>query len=179
MRRDGGPARSQGMIVYATVLETKKLLQNLDGWLQKATAFAEAKKFDPNVLLQSRLAPDMLPLMFQIQAACDQAKYAAARTAGKEAPSHPDNEKTIDDARKRVAAVVEYLGTFSKADFDGVDGRKVSLPRWEGKSMTATDYLLEHALPNFFFHLTTAYNLIRHAGVDIGKRDYLGTLSLR
>jgi hypothetical protein len=167
------------MIVYATVLETRKLLLNLDGCLQKATAFAEAKKFDPNVLLQSRLAPDMLPLMFQIQAACDQAKYAAARTAGKEPPSHPDTEKTIDDARKRIATVVEYLGTFSKADFDGVDGRTVRLPRWEGKSMTATDYLLEHALPNFFFHLTTAYNLLRHAGVDIGKRDYLGALTLR
>jgi hypothetical protein len=167
------------MLVYATVLETKKLLLNLDGWLQKAVAFAETKKFDPNVLLQSRLAPDMLPLMFQIQNACDHAKFAAARTAGKEAPSHPDNEKTMDEARKRIATVVEYLGTFTKADYDGVEERTVRLPRWEGKSMTATDYLIEHALPNFYFHLTTAFALIRHAGVDVGKRDYLGSITLR
>jgi hypothetical protein len=167
------------MLVYATVLETKKLLLNLDGWLQKAIAFAETKKFDPNVLLQSRLAPDMLPLLFQIQNACDQAKYVAARTAGKEPPSHPDTEKTIDDARKRIATVVEYLGTFTQADFDGVEGRIIRLPRWEGKGMTATDYLIEHALPNFFFHVTTAYNLLRHAGVDVGKRDYLGSMNLR
>jgi hypothetical protein len=167
------------MTTYAIVLETRKLLQNLDGWLQKATAFAETRKVDPNVLLQSRLAPDMLPLLFQIQAACDQAKYGASRTAGKEPPSHPDTEKTMDDARKRIATVVEYLGTFTKADFDRVEARTIRLPRWEGKAMTATDYLVEHALPNFFFHLTTAYALIRHAGVDVGKKDYLGALSIR
>ncbi len=167
------------MSIYASVLEHKKLLQNLDGWLQKAVAFAETKKFDPNVLLQSRLAPDMLPLLFQIQAACDSAKYGASRTAGKEPPSHPDTEKTIDEARKRVAAVVSYLGTFSKTDFDAAATRTISLPRWEGKSMPGTDYFAEHAQPNFFFHLTTAYALLRHAGVDIGKRDYLGALSLR
>jgi hypothetical protein len=166
-------------MIYATVLETKKLLRNLDGWLEKAVAFAEAKKFDPNVLLQSRLAPDMFPLLRQIQAACDQAKYGAARTAGKEPPSHPDNEQTMAEARTRIATVVSYLDTFASKDFDGADARTIRLPRWEGKSMKATDYFVEHALPNFFFHVTTAYAILRHNGVDVGKRDYLGALSLR
>jgi uncharacterized protein len=167
------------MSIYLTVLETKKLLRNVDGWLDKATAQATAKGFDPNVLLQSRLAPDMFPLMRQIQAACDNAKYAAARAAGKEAPSHPDTEQTLDDARKRIAKVVSYLDEFKEGDFSGIEARVIRLPRWEGKSMTATDYFVEHAIPNFFFHLTTAYLILRHNGVDVGKRDYLGALNLR
>ena len=164
---------------HVLVLEMKKLLGSLDHCLERAAAHAAAKKFDPGVLLQTRLAPDMFPLMRQIQAACDQAKYAAARTAGVEAPAHADVEQTLDEARARIAAVVSYLGGFSAADFEGADGRTVSLPRWEGRWMTALDYLVEHALPNFFFHLTTAYAILRHSGVDIGKRDYLGTLSFR
>lgn len=167
------------MSIYLMVLETKKLLRNLDSWLDKAVAHATAKGFDPAVLLQSRLAPDMFPLIRQIQAACDQAKYGAARAAGKEPPSHPDTEQSIDDARKRIAKVVSYLDEFKEADFGGIDGRVIKLPRWEGKSMTATDYFLEHATPNFFFHLTTAYVILRHNGVEVGKRDYLGALHLR
>jgi hypothetical protein len=167
------------MVIYTLVLEMKKLLRSLDGCLEKSVAYAATKKFDPNVLLQSRLAPDMFPLIRQIQATCDQAKYAAARTTGKEAPSHPDTETTVDEARKRIAAVVSYLDGFQKADFDGLDGRTVSLPRWEGKSMTALDYFAEHAQPNFFFHLAMSYAILRHNGVDVGKRDYLGQLSLR
>ena len=167
------------MSIYLMVLETKKLLRNLDAWLDKAVAHATAKGFDPAVLLQSRLAPDMFPLIRQIQAACDQAKYGAARAAGKEPPSHPDTEQSIDDARKRIAKVVSYLDEFKEADFGGIDARVIKLPRWEGKSMTATDYFLEHATPNFFFHLTTAYVILRHNGVEVGKRDYLGALHLR
>jgi hypothetical protein len=167
------------MSIYLTVLEVKKLLRNLDAWLEKGVAHAAAKHFDPTVLLQSRLAPDMFPLLRQIQAACDQAKYAASRAAGKTPPSHPDDEQTVEEARKRIATVASYLDTFTQHDFDGIESRSVSLPRWEGKSMTATDYFIEHALPNFFFHLTTAYAILRHNGVDIGKRDYLGTMSLR
>jgi len=166
-------------MVYATILEMKKLLRNLDGWLEKAASTAAAKKFDANVLLQCRLAPDMFPLLRQIQLACDHAKFSAARAAGKEAPKHPDNEQTVDEARKRIATVVSYLETFTKSDFEAVATRTVTLPPWEGKSMHATDYLVEYALPNFFFHLTTAYALLRHNGVDVGKRDYVGSLSLR
>jgi hypothetical protein len=161
------------------VLEMKKLLQALDSCLAKAVANAATRKFDPDVLLQSRLAPDMFPLMRQIQAACDQAKFAAARTAGKEPPSHPDEEQTIDDARKRIASVVAYLEGFRKADFEGSDARSISLPRWEGKSLSGSDYFVEHALPNFFFHLSMSYAILRHSGVDVGKRDYLGPLPFR
>jgi uncharacterized protein len=164
---------------YTIVLEMKKLLRGIDGWLDKAIAFAATKKFDPNTLLQSRLAPDMFPLVRQIQAVCDQAKFAAARTAGKEPPSHPDTEQTIDELRKRIATVVSYLDEFSARDFEGADDRVIALPRWEGKSLTATNYLVEHVMPNFFFHLTTTYAILRHNGVDIGKRDFLGALTWR
>lgn len=167
------------MSTYAMVLEMKKLLGNMDGWLQKAAAFATTKKFDANVLLASRLAPDMFPLVRQIQVACDSAKYAASRTAGKEPPSHPDTEQTIEDVRKRIATTIAYLDTFKESDFAATASRTVSLPRWEGKSMTATDYFVEHAMPNFFFHLTAAYAILRHNGVDVGKSDYLGALNLR
>jgi hypothetical protein len=121
----------------------------------------------------------MFPLMRQIQAACDQAKYAASRGSGKDAPSHPDTETSIAELRARVTKVVEYLGTFKAEDFAGSDDRTISLPRWEGKSMTVTDYVTEHATPNFYFHLTMTYALLRHNGVDVGKRDYLGALSFR
>ena len=167
------------MSTYLLVREMHKLLRSLDHCLEKATAHAAAKKYDPSVLLQSRLAPDMFPLLGQIQATCDQAKFAASRTAGKDTPSHPDTEQTIDDARKRIATVVAYLDTFSQADFDGIEKRTVTTPRWEGKSMTAVNYFVEHAVPNFFFHLTTAYAILRHNGVDVGKRDFLGTLTYR
>lgn len=164
---------------HAFILEMKKLLHGVDGWLDKAVAFAATKKFDANTLLQSRIAPDMFPLVRQIQSTCDQVKYAAARVGGKEPPSHPDTETTIDELKKRIAAVVEYVDTFAASDFEGADERKISLPRWEGKWMTATDYLVQHVQPNFFFHLSMSYALLRHAGVDIGKRDYLGTITFR
>lgn len=167
------------MSIHVFVLEMHKLLKSLDHCLDKAVAHATAKKYDVNHLLHDRLSPDMLPLSFQIQATCDQAKYAASRTAGKEPPAHPDTEKTVEELKKRIANVVSYLETFKKSDFDGVADRTISLPRWEGKSMTAIDYFVEHAQPNFFFHLTTAYAILRHNGVEIGKRDFLGALSQR
>lgn len=167
------------MNFHPIVLEMRKLLRNMDGWLEKAKAHAAAKNFDANVLMQARLSPDMFPLVRQVQAACDSAKYAAARTAGKEPPSHPDNEQTIDDVRARIATVAAYLDTFKASDFDGAEKRTISNPRWEGKTMAAPDYFVEHAVPNFFFHVSMTYALLRHNGVDVGKRDYLGQLSLR
>ena len=166
-------------MLHTFVLEMQKLLRSLDANLDKAAAYAAAKKFDPSVLLHSRLAPDQWPLIRQIQAACDSAKLGAARCAGQDAPAHADTEQTIDEAKKRIATVVAYLDGFKASDFDGVDKRTVTTPRWEGKSMTAPDYFVEHALPNFFFHLTTAYAILRHNGVDVGKRDYLGQLTMR
>ena len=159
--------------------QMKKMLGQLDTWLDKATAHAKTKSFDANTLLQSRLAPDQFPLVRQIQVACDTAKLATARLAGKDAPSHPDTETTIDEIRARVASVRKYLDGFTAKDFEGAAERTISQPRWEGKTMSGADYFREHATPNFFFHMTHAYALLRHAGVDVGKRDYLGPLSLR
>ncbi len=167
------------MSQFPLILEMKKLLKNLDGWIDKAVEFANHKKFDANTLLQSRLAPDMLPLLRQIQLACDHAKGAAARASGKDVPSHPDTEQTIADLKQRIATVTSYLDTFTAKDFEGCDERSVTMPRWEGKSLTATHFLVDYAQPNFYFHLTTAYALIRHAGVDVGKKDFIGSLPWR
>lgn len=167
------------MSIYASILEMKKLLGQLDRCIDKAVAYAATRKFDPNVLVQARLAPDMFPFVRQVQATCDQAKYAASRCAGRDTPSHPDTEQTMDDLKKRIATVIGYLSEFSEQDFAGAGDRTVTTPRWEGKSLAAVDYFLEHAQPNFFFHLTTAYAILRHNGVDVGKRDYLGQLTWR
>jgi hypothetical protein len=167
------------MTLYPLVLEMKKMLGQMNRWIDKAEAHAASKDYDPNTLLQARLAPDMFPLVRQFQNACDTAKFAAAFTTGKEPPSHPDTEQTFAEIRARIASVIDYLGTFTEADFESTESREVKRPRWEGKSMKATDYFLEQALPNFFFHVTTAYALLRHNGVELGKKDFIGQLSFR
>jgi uncharacterized protein len=165
--------------LYAFHLEIKRLLGTLDSWFDKAVAHAAAKNYDPNSLLQARLAPDMFPLVRQVQATCDLAMYAAGRTAGKDMPAHRDTEQTIDELRKRVASVRSYLEGFSASDFEGSDARSISLPRWEGKSLSGTAHFIEHALPSFFFHYTMTYAILRHNGIDVGKRDYLGPIAFR
>lgn len=167
-----------GMTPMLVVTEMKKVLRNMDGWFAKATAHAAEKKFEPAVLLQARLAPDMFPLVRQVQIACDAAKYGISRATGKEAPSHPDTETSFPELSARIASVIAFLDTVTDADFKELQTRKVTTPRWEGKTMTAADYLVEHALPNFFFHTTTTYALLRHNGLAIGKSDFLGQLSL-
>ena len=149
-------------------------------WLEAAgSAHAQAKSFDPNVFVGLRLAPDQFAFARQVQTACDTAKLAAARLAGKDAPAHADTEQTLDELRARVKTVVAYLDGFTAKDFEGAATRVISQPRWEGKTMNGADYFLEHATPNFFFHVTHAYAILRHNGVNVGKRDYLGPLSLR
>jgi len=123
--------------------------------------------------------PDLFPLVKEIQSSWDVAKLAAVRLTGKEAPSHPDTETTIAELRARVQSVLAFLGGLTAADFADAGTRTVTQPRWEGRVMTGHDYFLEHALPNFYFHITHAYALLRHNGVHVGKRDFLGTLSLR
>jgi len=168
------------MTIYDfTIPQLKKMLHNLDGWLVKATQYAEAKKFPVDNLIKARLAPDQFAFDQQVQAACDTAKFVAARLSGKDAPSHSDTEKTFAELRERVAKVTTYLDSFSAADFAGADERKISLPRWEGKWLRGDEYALNHGMPNFFFHATTAYAILRHNGVDVGKRDYLGAMSFR
>jgi uncharacterized protein len=157
--------------------QLKKQLGQLDRWLEAATAFAQTKAFDPSVFLGLRLAPDQFAFAKQVQTACDTARLAAARLTGKEAPPQPDTEQTIEELRARVRGAVAYLDGFTSADFDAAATRVITQPRWEGKTMTGADYFLEHALPNFYFHLTHAYAILRHNGVKLGKRDYLGTLS--
>ena len=166
-------------MVYAMFSQMKKQLGQLDKWLATAAADAKARSFDPNVFLGLRLAPDQFAFARQVQTACDTAKLAASRLTGKEAPSHPDTEQTLDELRARVRSVTSYLDSLSAKDFEGAAARVVTQPRWEGKVMSGADYFVEHAVPNFFFHLTHAYAILREAGVNVGKRDYLGTLSLR
>ena len=164
---------------FEIIRQMRKTLGQLETWLDAAAAFAAKKSFDPNVFVGLRLAPDQFPFARQIQTACDTAKLAAARVAGQEAPKHADTEATLEELRARVKTVVAYLDGFTSKDFAGAATRTVTTPRWEGKVMSATDYLLEHAVPNFYFHATTAYAILRHNGVDLGKRDFLGQLSLR
>jgi hypothetical protein len=166
-------------MLYQTLCQMKKMLVNLDKWLDAAAAFAKEKSFDPNVFLTLRLAPDQFAFVRQVQSACDTFKLGTARLAGKEAPSHPDTEQTLDELHARVGKVLAYFTGFNEKDFEGAATRIITTPRWEGKAMTGADYFLEHAMPNFFFHVTHAYAILRHNGVPLGKRDYLGPLSMR
>lgn len=167
------------MIYDVTVLHFTKMLKNLNAILEKGAQFAEAKKFDVDVLLNSRLAPDQFNLIRQVQIACDTAKLGASRLSGKEAPAHDDKEKTLPELKARIEDVIKYLGTFKPEDFNGAMERKVTQPRWEGKYLTGHDYTIHHMIPNIYFHVTTAYSILRNNGVDVGKKDYLGELPFK
>ncbi len=164
---------------YESFLQMKKVLGQLSGWLDKAEAFAKEKSFEPSLFAGFRLAPDQLALARQVQVACDTVKLGASRLTGKEAPSQPDTEQTLAELRERVASVVSYLDGYSEKDFEGSGTRSVTQPRWEGKVMTGKDYFLEHVQPNFYFHAAHTYAILRHNGVPVGKKDYLGTLTQR
>jgi hypothetical protein len=158
--------------------QMKKMLVQLDHWLEAGAAFAHANSFAPDELLALRLAPDQFPFARQVMIAGDTAKLAAARLTGIEAPSQADEETSLEGLRARVRVVVAFLEGLPPGAFDGAATRVVSQPRWEGKWMTGADYFVEHAVPNFFFHVTHTYALLRHRGVNLGKRDYLGAISL-
>jgi hypothetical protein len=153
-----------------------RMLSNLQVWLDKAQAHAEARKFDPNNYLGLRLAPDMLPFAKQIQIASDAAKGCMARLAGVEVPKWEDSEATLADLRARVQRTIDYVTSFDAAQIDGSEDREISIPTRAGEPLrfSGEAYLKHYALPNFFFHTTTAYALLRHGGVEIGKGDYLG-----
>lgn len=166
-------------LYFATVPVFTKFLGQIPMWLEKAQALAEQKKFEPDVLLQQRLAPDQYPLAKQIQAACDQAKWTVAKLAGKDGPSHPDTEKTTAEIRARVKTVIDYLGTFNEADFTGAEDRLVA-HAWMGeKRIRGGDYLDHYALPNFHFHYAHAYAILRHNGLSLGKGDFTGPLPFK
>lgn len=154
-----------------------KMLQNLSAILDKAAAHAEAKGIDPLVLTSARLAPDMHPLSRQVQIACDTAKGAAARLAEAEVPSHPDTETTVPELQARIAKTLDFITALPASAFDGAEDRTVTLKlRGQDAVFPAKGYLIHFALPNFYFHLTTAYAILRHNGVEIGKPDYIGGL---
>jgi hypothetical protein len=154
-----------------------RMLGNLSRWLDKAEAHAAEKKFEPAVFLGTRLAPDMLPFVKQIQIACDAAKFCVARLSGVEAPKFADDEASIADLRERIRKTVDYLQSAPADAIDGSAARDIVVPRRDGSmTMKGEAYLEFFVLPTFYFHVTTAYALLRHNGVDLGKRDYLGSL---
>jgi uncharacterized protein len=151
-----------------------QMLPALSGILDKAAAFATAKKIEPSVLLNARLAPDMYPLTRQVQLATDFAKALAARLAGQEPPKYADNEATIDELKARIAKTVAFLKEFKPAQIDGSEEREIKITLGgQPKSFKGENYLVSLALPNFFFHVTTAYAILRQQGVEIGKGDYM------
>ena len=150
-------------------------LENLAGILRKAAAHAEAKKIAPNVFLNARLAPDMFALVRQVQIVSDSAKGCAARLAGVEEPSYADTEDSFPELQERIAKTVTFLQGIAPAQVDGSEERSIVLKMHDREAhFTGQAYLLGFALPNFYFHLTTAYGILRHNGVEIGKKDYLG-----
>lgn len=151
------------------------MLNNLAEVLKKGAAHATVRKIDPSVLVNSRLFPDMFPLARQVQIATDGAKGGAARLAGLESPKYEDNESSFPELLARIEKTVAYLKTFKPGQIDGAEDRTITL-KIGGQNLTfqGLPYLLNFVIPNFYFHITTAYNILRHGGVEIGKQDYLG-----
>ena len=164
------------MSMYAASVPVfQHMLGNLIHVLEKGEANAQARKFDPSVLATARLAPDMLPLTRQVLIACDAAKLGVSRISGIEAPKFEDNEATLEDLRGRIRKTLDYLATVPAKALDGTEDKEVTFPagRDKTRTMPAQAYLTQHVLPNFFFHVTTTYAILRHNGVDVGKSDYL------
>ncbi|MFO0727624.1 MAG: DUF1993 domain-containing protein [Myxococcota bacterium] len=151
-------------------------LKNLDGWIEKSIAYANAKKFKPEVLLAARLAPDQFAFVKQVQSACDTAKFVGSKLAGQEAPSHPDTEQTAEELRARIKTCIDYLQSIPRSAFAGAESRRCAHVWMQGKGMRGEEYVRGYGLPNFFFHLTHAYAILRHNGVDLGKTDFLGKI---
>jgi len=150
-------------------------LGNLAAILDKAQAHCEARKIDPLVLTSARLYPDMFPFSRQVQIACDTAKGAVARLAGAEIPKYEDTERTFEELKARIAKTVDFVRSLKAGQIDGSEEKEIVLPMRSGeRRYTGLQYLLGHAVPNFYFHVTTAYAILRHNGVEIGKQDYLG-----
>lgn len=164
------------MIFESTVTQFIKMLENMTLILDKAAGFADSKKVEMDVLLQSRLAPDQFNLIRQIQITCDTAKLCASRLTTKEAPVNADTEKTLSELKARIESTINYLKTFSPKDYAEASKRHITQPRWEGQYLSGDEFVQNHAIPNFYFHMSTAYAILRHNGVEIGKKDYLGKM---
>jgi hypothetical protein len=162
---------------YQAILQCIQMLKNVESWLDKAEEHAGAKKFDAGVLMSSRLAPDMKPLIYQVQSACDYVKGAAAWLSGQKPPKHEDNEQAIDEVRARIRKTVAFVESVTEAEYAGAAERKVSLSWAPGKVLGGEDYLLQMTIPNVYFHIAMAFAILRHNGVDIGKMDFLGPIN--
>jgi hypothetical protein len=162
---------------FQAVAQLARNLRALDTWLDKAESFAAAKGFDVTVLLNSRLAPDMQPLIYQVQSACDYIKAAAGWLSGQMPPSHADTERDMTEIRARIAKTLAFAEGVEETRFAGADQRRIALPWKPGKVLGGQDYLLQIILPNAHFHLSMAYAILRHNGVEIGKQDYLGPIN--
>jgi hypothetical protein len=162
--------------MHAMAVETfVPTLRTLSSLLDKGAEHAKAKKLDPATLVNARLAPDMYPLVKQVQIACDFAKSTAARLAGREPPSFEDNEQTLDELKARIVKTIDYVQSVPASAFEGAEGRPIKFPLIENLVFEANgiQYLRDWSLPHFYFHVVTAYDILRHSGVEIGKRDYL------
>jgi uncharacterized protein len=165
---------------YLTIRQFMRSLKNLDTILGKAEKYAEARKFDVNNFLTTRLYPDMLPFAVQVRIACDAAKLAGALLSNKEAPKHEDSETTVAELRGRIGKCLGYLETLTAKDFERTTADTIvklpGSPTRPSKSLRANEFLLARQIPNFYFHVATAYDILRQGGVEIGKSDYLGAL---
>jgi hypothetical protein len=154
-----------------------RMLTNLKAILQKAAAHAQAKKIDESVLLNARLYPDMFPLTRQVQIASDFARGTSARLSGVEPPAYEDNEKTFAELVARIDRTVDYLRALKADAIEGSEAREIVRPvRGQPKTFTGINFLLQYAMPNFYFHTTTTYAILRHCGIEIGKGDFIGAL---
>ena len=163
---------------YQAVAQCAQSLKNLETCFDKAEQHAAAKQFDVGVLMKSRLAPDMHDFIYQVQSACDYVKAAAAWLSGQTPPRHEDNEKTIDELRTRIRKTVAFVESVKETQYAGASAQKVKLSWAPGQVISGGDYLLQMTIPNVYFHLAIAYAILRHNGVDVGKRDFLGPINL-
>jgi hypothetical protein len=162
---------------YHAIAQCAQALRNLETWLDKAEQHAAAKKFDVEVLITGRLAPDMKPFIYQVQSACDYVKAASAWLSGRTPPKHDDNERSIDEIRARIRKTVTFAESVREAQYADASERRVTLSWAPGKVLAGPDYLLQMTIPNTYFHVAMAYAILRHSGVDIGKMDFLGPIN--
>jgi hypothetical protein len=163
---------------YKVISQCTQSLKNLEVFLDKAEQYAAAKKFDVSVLITSRLAPDMQPLIYQVQSACDYLKAAAARLSGQTPPKHDDTEKTIAELRARIRKTIAFAESVTEEQYEGASDRKVNVSWAPGKVIAGEDYLLEITIPNLYFHIAMAYAILRNNGIDVGKMDFVGSIDL-
>lgn len=163
---------------YRAIAQCVQSMRAVELWLDKAEQHAAQKKFDVAVLLRSRLSPDQADLIGQIQFGGDYIKYGAARLSGRVAPKWDDDETSLDDVRRRIAKTLAYAQSVPEADYEGAAERRVEVNWAPGKTILGIDYLFQLTIPNVYFHLTTAYAILRHNGVDVGKADFLNPVAL-